>query len=53
MATAFPGNLETIMYFEDTKKRVRTHMTHDVMIFNRLKEMLGPENVVLKRGSSQ
>ena len=48
MTTAFPGNLETIMYFEDTKKRVRTHMANDVMLFNRLREMLGAENVVLK-----
>ncbi|MBQ8004316.1 MAG: DNA polymerase III subunit alpha, partial [Oscillospiraceae bacterium] len=48
MTTAFPGNLETIMYFEDTKKRIRTHMAHDVMLFNRLREMLGADNVVLK-----
>ncbi len=48
MTTAFPGNLETIMYFEDTKKRVRTHMANDVMLFNRLREMLGADNVVLK-----
>lgn len=51
MATAFPGKLETIMYYEDTKKRVRTHMTHDTLIYNRLREMLGAGNVVLKRGS--
>ena len=46
IASAFPGTLETIMYYEDTKKRVRTHITQDVMIFNRLKELLGAENVV-------
>lgn len=48
MTTAFPGKLETIMYFEDTKKRVRTYMANDVMLFNRLREMLGADNVVLK-----
>jgi len=53
IAAAFPGTLETIMYYEDTKKRVRTHITHDVLIYNRLREFLGSENVVLKRGESK
>ena len=46
--SAFPGNLETIIYFEDTKKRVRTHISKDVAPYNRLIEILGSENVVRK-----
>ncbi len=47
--TAFPGDLETIIYFADTKKRVRTHMAHDTMLYSRFTELLGSDNVVLQR----
>ncbi len=46
--SAFPGNLETIIYFEDTKKRVRTHISKEATLYNRLIEILGSENVVRK-----
>ena len=48
VASAFPGPLETIMYYEDTKKRIRTHISRDAIVFTRLKELLGAENVVKK-----
>ena len=46
--SAFPGDLETIIYFEDTKKRVRTHISKETALYNRLIEILGSENVVRK-----
>jgi len=49
VANAFPGKLETIFYYEDTKKRVRTHISNEAIVLTRLREMLGAENVVLKK----
>lgn len=46
--SAFPGELETILYFEDTKKRLRTHISGEVTLLTRLREILGNDNVVLK-----
>ncbi len=48
LASAFPGNLEMIMFYADTKKRIRTHVSNESIVFTRLREMLGEENVVLK-----
>ena len=53
IASAFPGELETIIYYVDTKKRVRTYITNDVIVLNRLREILGGENVVLKDGNEK
>ncbi len=53
IATAFPGDLETILYFEDTGKRLRTHIAHDVTLYTRFRELLGPENVVMQRGNDK
>ncbi len=53
IVTAFPGNLETILYFEDTGKRFRTHIAHDVTLYTRFRELLGSENVVMKRGEKR
>jgi len=47
--SAFPGNLETILYFEDTKKRIRTHISREPALYNRLTELLGSDNVVMKK----
>ena len=49
VASAFPGKLETILYYEDTKKRIRTHISNETIVLTRLREMLGDENVVLKK----
>ncbi len=48
LASAFPGKLEMIMFYSDTKKRIRTHVSNESIVFARLREMLGEENVVLK-----
>lgn len=45
---AFPGNRETIVYIEDTKKRMRIMLDADARLVVRLEEFLGAENVVLK-----
>ena len=51
--SAFPGNLETILYFEDTKKRVRTHTSKETIVYTRLRELLSADNVVLKSGANK
>ena len=48
VCSALPGELETIIYFEDSKKRVRTYIKNDQTVLNRLTEILGSANVVLK-----
>ena len=46
--SALPGKLETILYFESTKKKLRTYISEDVAVYTRLREILGADNVVLK-----
>ena len=48
VATACPGELETIIYYDDTKKRVRTHVSNESPVLERLRDILGDENVVLR-----
>ena len=44
----FPGNRETILYFTDTGRKLRTRASDDMRLFTRLTEILGLENAVLK-----
>ncbi len=51
--SAFPGELETILFYEDSKKRMRTHTSDEIALLTRLKEILGSDNVVLKDSVSR
>ncbi len=44
----FPGNRETILFFADSGKKLRTYASDDIRLFTRLTEILGLENAVLK-----
>ena len=44
----FPGEADAIIYFEDTKKRLRTGCILHTALIQELQERLGAENVVLK-----
>ena len=46
--TNFPGKRETILFFADSGKMLRTHSAEDMRLFTRLTEILGLENAVLK-----
>jgi len=48
MLSMFPGSMPAVLYYADTKKREQCIITPDQRLLNRLKELLGPENVVLK-----
>ncbi|MEG2378241.1 MAG: OB-fold nucleic acid binding domain-containing protein, partial [Clostridia bacterium] len=48
LLAAFPGERETIIYFADTGKKIRTYIYDDVRIITRITEMLGSQNVVVK-----
>ena len=44
----FPGDSQTVLYFEDCKKRVGTRCQLHPALLEDLKERLGEENVVVK-----
>ena len=44
----FPGEEQTVLYFEDTKKRFGTQCDIKPALVNELTDLLGRENVVLK-----
>ncbi len=44
----FPGDTKTVLYFEDTKARRGTACTPDEMLLNKLRQLLGDGNIVLK-----
>ncbi len=44
----FPGNTPSVLYYEDTKKREQCGVSADPKLINRLNELRGPENVVVK-----
>lgn len=48
MLAMFPGSTPTIIYYADTGVREGGRVDPDTRLINRLKELLGPENVVLK-----
>ena len=46
--TMFPGTEPLVVYFEDTKRRLGAKCVIHPALVEELKELLGPENVVVK-----
>ena len=44
----FPGPVPVVLYFADTKIKRQTHCLPDPGLFTELREILGPDNVVLR-----
>ena len=44
----FPGESQAILYFEDSKKRLGTPCVVHPALVNEMKELLGPDRVVVK-----
>ena len=44
----FPGEGQAVLYFEDTKKRLGTPCVVHAALIREMKELLGPDNVVVK-----
>ena len=44
----FPGPVPVVLYFADTKIKRQTHCLPDPDLFTELREILGPDNVVLR-----
>ncbi|MBR2934871.1 MAG: DNA polymerase III subunit alpha [Oscillospiraceae bacterium] len=44
----FPGDSQAVLYFEDTKKRLGTPCVVHPALVNEMKELLGPDRVVVK-----
>ena len=44
----FPGTEPMVVYFQDTKKRMGARCVIHPALVDELREMLGPENVVVK-----
>ena len=44
----FPGDGQAVLYFEDTQKRLGTPCVVHPALVNEMKELLGPDRVVVK-----
>ena len=44
----FPGDSQAVLYFEDSKKRLGTPCVVHPALVNEMKELLGPDRVVVK-----
>ena len=49
MLSMFPGDVRVVLYYEDCKSKEGCRVAPDSRLLNRLRELLGADNVVVKQ----